>query len=242
METQLVGSIEFKVDDNYPAPEDSTRFNEKLRQDLGELEGYPRYRVIWGQDERYKVWQAGKQRLRYIYATMREERLYGATILNSKTGKSRFLNFKQMGQFEAKKGELILPQVELFEKEIGEPFYWLEYYCTPKMLGSEEDWNLHRWLDQGDGHKLDLTGAYPKNGRYEPLLRLSYLDDETERYKPLNDATYDYIRSMLLGDKKKLSESLKEQKLRFKEEADEMFNDPGINREVDIITKHRVSI
>jgi len=240
--SQLVGTIEFKVDDNYPAPESNVRFNEKLRQDFGELEGNPRYRVIWGQDERYKVWQAGKPRLRYVFATIKEERLYGATILNSKTGKTRKLSFKQMAELTAAPGELIIPDIEIFEKEIGEPFYWLEYYSSPKMLGDEDDWNLYRWVDQGDGHKLDLLGAYPSNGRYEPLLRLSSLGEEYEEYRPLNDNTYDWIRSMLQGDQKKLKQALNEQRARFREEVDATFNDPSIDTEALDVKKHKHSV
>src|SRR5262249_31404702 len=139
-------------------------------------------------------------------------------------------------------GELILPDVEIYEKEIGEPYYWLEYYCSPEMLGSEDEWNASRWVDQGDGHRLDLTGSYPKNGRYEPLLRLSNLGEEYEEYRPLNDNNYDWIRSMLQGDQVKLGQALREQRERFREEADEVFENPEINKEVEWIKKHKHSV
>lgn len=238
----IVGAQLADISDNKPAPEKPNWFNQRLKEDLGELEGFPRYRVVWGQQA--QAWREGQMRLKYVYAIFAEDRFHGVHVYNWRgTGQVKKLNFKEADSYQPRKGEIIVPEIEHFKKEIGDPFYWLEFYAPPSFYGTEEEWNKHRWIVTDDGHRIDLTGQYPAKGRYEPLLRLSMLnDDGTEEYRPLNDNTYDWIASMLKGDKVKLEQALKEQRTKLDFDAQEIFNDPAINREVENIAKHRVSI
>jgi hypothetical protein len=242
LNAQIVGRMEVRVDDNYPEPENSRSFNRRLESDFGLIGGKPRYRVSWGQDPRNTLWQAGKYRLRYVYAVFREERLHGATILDTIKSKSRYIGFKQAENYIAKPGELILPDIQKIEKEIGDPFYWLEYYAGSHYFGTQDEWEAHRWFDVGDGHKIDLTGPFPKNGRYEPLLRLSVLTETGEDYRPINDNTYDWISSMLRGDKQKMEQALNEQRTRFDREVEAAFEDEDIIHEAENTKKHKYSL
>lgn len=222
-------TIENKIFYNSLPPEDSRNFNERLRREFGELEGYPRYRVVWGQDERYKVWQAGKPRLRYVM-------LIQKYILESsylvKTTKGDFKKFtpNQLRKYTPKPGELITPQETMQEKEIGFPFWYLEYYATPKMLGGREEWERHRWI-QG----VDLTGAYPENGRYEMLTELSGLDAEGNltEYRPLNDETFQFVCAMVKGKKEAIEQARQQKAREFENLWEELFGDQMMKEVLD---------
>lgn len=232
-----------RVDGNYPPPETAYGFNKKLADRFGMIGGKQRYRVVWGQANESKIWQTGKQRLRYIWAIRREERLYGAIILDAKTGNRKVIGFDKANSYIAKSGEIILPQIDVIEEEIGDPFYWLEYYAPASYFGTKEEWDSHRWADlNGDGNKIDLNGNHPSKGRYEPLLRLSILTNEGEDYLPLSDSTFDWVASMLQGDEQKMKQALQEQTTRLDREVAAAFADPDIDREAENTKKHRFSL
>ena len=236
----LIGETRVKVDDNHPAPEKPGRFNENLKRDFGEIGGFARYRVVWGQSE--KAWRAGRNMLKYVYAVFREDRFHGVHVHNyMNRGVTKKLSWKEAESYQTTKGEIVVPQIEHFEKEIGDPFYWLEFYAPSSFYGTEEEWNLNRWLKTEDGHQIDLAGPHPSKGRYEPLLRLSVLEEDgSELYRPLNDNTYDWVRSMLQGDETKLNQALGDQRKKLAIETEKAFDDSEIDKEVEEIRKHRI--
>lgn len=223
---------------NTPPPEDSKAFNDRLAKEYGSLEGFPRYRVIWGMDERYKTWQSGRMRLRYVCAIQKIIRETSYVIMDTLRRQQRKLTPKQFLQYLPKKHEVIVPVTHTDFKEIGFPFWYLEYYANPMMLGTREQWEAHRWVEgspydaEGMTGRIDLTGPYPENGRYEPLVELSGEDANGEQteYRPLNDATFEFIGAMLKGNKVALEEARNYQKNAWKQ-AEEEFNE-GFDKDV----------
>jgi hypothetical protein len=227
---------------NLPPPQDSREFNERLRREFGELNGYPRYRVVWGMDERHKIWQAGKPRIRYVMTIKHEQRLLGYTILNATRGVSRVLKVEDFKKYKPKPGEVIVPRVEQRSVEIGFPFWYLEYYASPTMFGSTEDWDKHRWIRDDSGHLIDLLGSYPAQGRYELLTELS-APDENGQYtemRPLNDATFEFIRSLIKGEHPTIEEARRIAAAELPNLADEVFED--FRRDAEEVFKHKHSI
>lgn len=217
---------------NAPPPENPKPFNERLRKEYGEIQGNPRFRVVWGQGEESKIWQSGKRRLRYVCAIQTYVKEVEYQILMP-SGQIRKLTPNQLKRYVPKKGEIIVPVEERTQKEIGLPFWFLEFFAVPEQLGTEEQWNQHRWHEG-----VDILGVYPRNGRYEPLLELSGIDNETGSltvYRPLNDNTWQFIASALKGEKKTIDEIRRNKAAEFENLWDEMME--GFDREAYDVPK-----
>ena len=212
---------------NVVPSEDSRAFNERLRKEFGEVNGFPRFRVVHGMDERYKVFQAGRPRLRYVAAIQTVIREVSYQVLQP-NGQVRKLTPNQFKQYLPKKGEIIVPVQDKETREIGYPFWYLEFYATPTMLGTREQWNSNRWFDG-----TDLTGVYPANGRYEQLVELSGQDAEGNLtvYRPLNDETFHYIQLLIKGDKPTVEEARRNKAAEFENLYNDLFGE-DLDREI----------
>lgn len=196
---------------NFPPPNPMPDwFPKKLLEIGGYVRGteIPKYRVVWGMEEKvFAMGEAGH--MKYITIIDTIQTTIGYNVLNTKTGKRRFMGAQAaINRFQdphskqftrnVRPGELIVPVVKEETREIGLPLWVAEYYMEPEGFGTKESWERDRWMinPEKKTQYIDVLGPYPSKGAYMEWFQIYAFDEDGNVvYRDLDEGALEMFRS-----------------------------------------------
>lgn len=196
---------DFEITELPPVPED---FQKELEELGGYCNGFPNVRIVSGMDPEHVEFYGGKFWRKYAFREHNRKEYYTYTTPDQK---KKILTVAEGKVYEKSpkllKNGVLIPVIEHNVIEHGIPRYFVELYKPPIAFGSQEDWNLHRYMMPDDpnnftGEFIDMLGEYPENGLYETWFCIEEPIEENGKvvstaFKAIDDEAKEFIRYMV---------------------------------------------